>query len=56
MIGSGSLKGGLAGGQIGFNWQAGMFVFGGGNRWPVVGTGEHFYGRLRSPLHRNAER
>ena len=27
--GSGNLKGGLAGGQIGFNWQAGMFVFGG---------------------------
>jgi outer membrane immunogenic protein len=26
--GSGNLKGGLAGGQIGFNWQAGMFVFG----------------------------
>jgi len=29
VIGSGSLKGGLAGGQVGFNWQAGMFVFGG---------------------------
>ena len=28
MGGSGNLKGGLAGGQIGFNWQAGMFVFG----------------------------
>jgi outer membrane immunogenic protein len=26
--GSGNLNGGLAGGQIGFNWQAGMFVFG----------------------------
>jgi len=26
--GSGALKGALAGGQIGFNWQAGMFVFG----------------------------
>jgi outer membrane immunogenic protein len=26
--GSGGLSGGLAGGQIGFNWQAGMFVFG----------------------------
>src|SRR4051794_2791699 len=27
--GSGSLSGAIAGGQIGFNWQAGMFVFGG---------------------------
>lgn len=26
--GSGDLSGGIAGGQIGFNWQAGMFVFG----------------------------
>jgi outer membrane immunogenic protein len=26
--GSGNLNGGIAGGQIGFNWQAGMFVFG----------------------------
>jgi outer membrane immunogenic protein len=26
--GSGGVSGGIAGGQIGFNWQAGMFVFG----------------------------
>jgi opacity protein-like surface antigen len=26
--GSGSLSGAIAGGQVGFNWQAGMFVFG----------------------------
>ena len=29
IIGSGSPSGAIAGGQIGFNWQAGMFVFGG---------------------------
>jgi outer membrane immunogenic protein len=29
IIGSGSPGGAIAGGQIGFNWQAGMFVFGG---------------------------
>ena len=29
MPGSGSPSGAIAGGQIGFNWQAGMFVFGG---------------------------
>jgi outer membrane immunogenic protein len=28
LIGSGSLSGGIAGGQMGFNWQAGMVVFG----------------------------
>ena len=28
IIGSGSPSGAIAGGQIGFNWQAGMFVFG----------------------------
>jgi outer membrane immunogenic protein len=28
LLGSGSLSGALAGGQIGFNWQAGMVVFG----------------------------
>ena len=28
LSGSGSLKGAIAGGQIGFNWQAGMIVFG----------------------------
>ncbi len=29
LVGSSSLRGGIAGGQIGSNWQAGMFVFGG---------------------------
>jgi outer membrane immunogenic protein len=29
ILGSGSPNGAIAGGQIGFNWQAGMFVFGG---------------------------
>ncbi len=29
IVGSGSPNGAIAGGQIGFNWQAGMFVFGG---------------------------
>ena len=29
IIGSGNPSGAIAGGQIGFNWQAGMFVFGG---------------------------
>ena len=29
VIGSGRPSGAIAGGQIGFNWQAGMFVFGG---------------------------
>jgi outer membrane immunogenic protein len=29
IIGSGSPSGAIAGGQMGFNWQAGMFVFGG---------------------------
>jgi len=29
IVGSTGLNGGIAGGQIGFNWQAGMFVFGG---------------------------
>ena len=29
ILGSGSPSGAIAGGQIGFNWQAGMFVFGG---------------------------
>jgi outer membrane immunogenic protein len=28
LVGSSSLRGGIAGGQIGFNWQAGMVVFG----------------------------
>jgi outer membrane immunogenic protein len=28
IVGSGSPSGAIAGGQIGFNWQAGMFVFG----------------------------
>jgi outer membrane immunogenic protein len=28
VLGSGSLNGGIAGGQIGFNWQSGMAVFG----------------------------
>src|SRR6266478_223176 len=29
LVGSSSLRGGIAGGQIGSNWQAAMFVFGG---------------------------
>jgi outer membrane immunogenic protein len=29
LVGSSSQRGGIAGGQIGSNWQAGMFVFGG---------------------------
>jgi outer membrane immunogenic protein len=28
VIGSGNLSGGIAGGQMGFNWQSGMIVFG----------------------------
>ena len=51
--GSGSPSGAIAGGQIGFNWQAGMFVFGGRDRRPVVGTGEYLFGRLRARLHRH---
>ena len=54
--GSGSPSGAIAGGQIGFNWQAGMFVFGGRDRWPVVGTGEYLFGRLRGRLHRHQNR
>src|SRR4051812_6659113 len=39
--GSGSPSGAIAGGQIGFNWQAGMFVFGGGVEGPWAGQGNN---------------
>jgi hypothetical protein len=52
IIGSGSPSGAIAGGQIGFNWQAGMFVFGAEIDGQWVWPGEHLHGRLRSRLHR----
>jgi hypothetical protein len=44
IIGSGSPSGAIAGGQIGFNWQAGMFVFGAEIDGQWSGTGEHLHG------------
>jgi hypothetical protein len=48
--GSGSLSGAIAGGQIGFNWQAGMFVF--GERSTASGRGSR--APLRLPAGPNA--
>jgi len=61
------LSGTRVNGSAGVRWRhrrrAGRLQLAGGdvrlwgrNRWPVVGTGGHFYCRLRGRLHRNAKR